>query len=86
MFGFSACYRRDTIFGLLPKTRGMESPNAVAFRLPSTNSRLLSRLRKDPRISCTEMQKARWFTFELTCDADLHDALEWLSRAYDAAR
>jgi len=86
MFGFTGWYRRDKIFAVLPKSRAMESPNALAFKLPSTNPRLLARIRKDPRIGATEMQKARWFTFELTCDADLHDALAWLGRAYEAVR
>ncbi len=31
------------------------------------------------------MQKARWFTFELSTDVDLHDALDWLARGYEAA-
>jgi hypothetical protein len=26
-----------------------------------------------------------WFTFELSTDGDLHDAFDWLARAYDAA-
>ena len=30
------------------------------------------------------MQQARWFTLELATDGDLHDALDWLARAYDA--
>jgi len=86
MFGFTAVYRRDKIFAVLPKTRGVESPNALAFKLPSTNSRLQTCIRNDSRIGFTEMQRARWFTFELNCDADLHDALQWLGRAHDAAR
>jgi hypothetical protein len=85
MFGLTACYRQDKIFAVLPKTRGMDSPNSLAFKLPSADPRLLVRIRKDSRIGFTEMQKARWFTFELGCDADLHDALEWLGRAYEAA-
>jgi hypothetical protein len=86
MFGLTAWYRRDKIFAVLPRTRGMDSPNSLAFKLASTNPRLLGRIRKDSRIGATEMQKARWFRFELTCDADLHDALEWLGRAYESAR
>jgi hypothetical protein len=86
MFGLIAWYRRDKIFAVLPKTRGMDSPNALAFKLPSASARLLVRIRKDSRIAFTEMQKARWFTFELSCDADLHDALDWLAQAYEAAR
>jgi hypothetical protein len=86
MFGLTAWYRRDAIFAVLPKTRGMGSPNSLAFKLPSASPRLLTLVRKEARIGSTEMQKARWFTFELGCDADLHDALDWLGRAYEAAR
>jgi hypothetical protein len=31
------------------------------------------------------MQKARWMRFEIASDADLRAALDWLSRAYEAA-
>lgn len=86
MFGLTAWYRRDKIFAVLPNTRGMDSPNSLAFKLPSASAGLQARIRKEPRIAFTEMQKARWFTFELSYDADLHDALEWLDRAYQAAR
>jgi hypothetical protein len=84
-FGFTALYRRDKIFALLPRTRGMETANALAFKLESPTPRLLARLRQDPRIASTQMQKARWFTFELTSDKDLRDALDWLARGYGRA-
>jgi hypothetical protein len=84
-FGFTALYRRDRIFALLPRTRGMETANSLAFKLESPAARLLARLRQDSRIGSIQMQKARWFTFELSSDADLHDALDWLARAYEAA-
>ncbi|MGA2359317.1 MAG: hypothetical protein ABSF66_09965 [Terriglobales bacterium] len=84
-FGFTALYRRDRIFALLPQTRGMETPNSLAFKLQSPAPRLLARLRRDARMGSTQMQKARWFTFQLATDGDLHDALGWMARAYDAA-
>jgi hypothetical protein len=84
-FGFTALYRRDRIFALLPRTRGMETANSLAFKLESPAARLLAQLRQDSRIGSAQMQKARWFTFELSSDADLHDALDWLARAYEAA-
>jgi predicted DNA-binding protein (MmcQ/YjbR family) len=84
-FGFTALYRRDRIFALLPRTRAMSTPNSLAFKLQSPKPRLLEKLRQDPRIGSTQMQKARWFTFELAEDGDLHQALDWLVRAYDAA-
>jgi hypothetical protein len=84
-FGFTALYRDDQIFALLPRSRGMETANSLAFKLESPPPRLLTLLHQDPRIGSTQMQKARWFMFELPSDADLHDALDWLARAYDAA-
>lgn len=84
-FGFTALYRTDKIFAALPRTRGMETANSLAFKLEAPGSALHTRLEKDPRIGSTQMQKARWFTFQISSDADLHDALDWLGRAYEAA-
>jgi hypothetical protein len=83
-FGLTALYRRDKIFALLPSTRAIETANSLAFRLESPAPRTLTRLRRNPRIGSIQMRKARWLTFELAADADQHDALDWLSQAYDA--
>jgi hypothetical protein len=84
-FGFTALYRRDKIFALLPRTRAMQSPNALAFKLESASARMNALLRHDPLIGSTQMQKAHWFTFEMSCDTDLRAAIEWLDRAYEEA-
>jgi hypothetical protein len=84
-FGFTALYRRNKIFALLPRTRAMETPNSLAFKLESPPSRILTQLQHDPRVVATEMQKGRWFRFELTASTDLRDALDWLGHAYEAA-
>ncbi len=84
-FGFTALYRQDKIFAALPRTRGMETANSLAFKLENPTPTVRRRLEKDPRVGSTQMQKARWFTFELSSDADLHDGLDWLNRAYEAA-
>jgi len=84
MFGLTAFYREDAIFAVLPKTRGMNSPNALGFKLRSTTPRLRDRLRDDPRIAETEMQKSRWFSFAIGSEDDLQGALQWLSEAYKA--
>jgi hypothetical protein len=84
-FGFTALYRKGKIFALLPRTRGMGTANSLAFKLEAPIAAVRTRLDKDSRIGSTQMQKARWFTFELSSDADLHDALDWLGRAYEAA-
>jgi hypothetical protein len=84
-FGFTALYRRERIFALLPRTRGMETANSLAFKVESPTPRLLAHMQRHPRIKATEMRKARWFTFEITADPDLRDALDCLGRAYEAA-
>jgi hypothetical protein len=84
-FGFTAIYRKKQIFALLPRTRALEPPNSVAFKLESAGQRVGARSRRDSRIGTTQMQKARWFTFAMSTEADLRDALEWLLRAHEAA-
>jgi hypothetical protein len=84
-FGFTALYRGATMFAVLPRTRSMETANAVAFRLDAPTAKLRSILEKDQRITAFDKDKARWFALELSSDADLHDALEWLGKAYNAA-
>ena len=86
MFGFNAIYRGKCIFAVLPRTRGVGSSNSLAFKLEGAGPRVLARLIKDPRVKSTMMQARRWFAFELSSDRDLKDALDWLGRAYEAAR
>ena len=63
----------------------MLTPNSLMFKLTSTSRDVCARLEKDTRVGSMQMRKARWFTFEISSDADLHDALDWLGRAYSAA-
>ena len=84
-FGFTAVYRKDKIFAALPRTRAWGTANSLAFKLPTGNLALQSRLDKDSRVGYTLMGKTRWFTFELSSDADLHAALDWIGEAYTAA-
>jgi len=84
-FGFTALYRNERIFALLPRTRAMGTPNTLAFKFESATPRVRTRLERDQRVGCTEMRAALWQTFELRTDSDLHDALEWLGLAYEAA-
>src|ERR1035441_828334 len=80
--GFTALYRKEKIFALLPRTRGMGTANALAFKLIDSIPADPRGLAGDFRNVSSQMQKARWFTFELSSDADLHDALDGLGRAY----
>ena len=85
-FGFTALYRNGSMFGLLPKTRSIFSGNAVVFRFHGINPAIRSRLEKDSRIAAFDKDRTRWFNFELSCDTDLHDALDYLGLAYEAAK
>jgi hypothetical protein len=85
-FGFTALYRGPRIFGLLPRTRSMWTTSSIGFKLELPSKRVGKRLLEDPRVAATRMQKARWFSFTLADDTDLHDALDWIGTAYEATR
>jgi hypothetical protein len=76
MFGLTAVYRGGQIFAALPRTRGMNTANSFGFKLDTPASRVRTRIQRDARISSSQMAKARWFTFEITSDADLRAALD----------
>src|SRR5579864_5384750 len=84
-FGFTALYRRAYMFGALPRTRSWGTGSCLAFKVESVSPRLRARLEKDGRIGSMQVKNVRWFSFEMSSDTDLHDALDWLGRAYDAA-
>ena len=84
-FGFTALNRKDRIFALLPRTRGMATANSLAFKLDPATPAVCARLEEDSRVASTQLGKMRWFTFELSSDSDLHTALKWLGAAYEAA-
>lgn len=83
-FGFTALYRGSRMFAALPRTRALEAANALAFKLDPPPPKLRALLERDPRITAFDKDKERWFTFEISSAADLHDAMEWLLRAYEA--
>ncbi len=74
------------MFAALPRTRSWGTGNCLAFKVENLPPALRDRMEKDSRIGAMQMKKVRWFSFEISSDTDLHDALDWLGRAYDAAR
>lgn len=86
-FAFTALYRGDKMFAALPRTRGWGSAKALAFKLETRAPSVSARLKEDSRVLIwsSPSREARWFSFELSSDADLDDALDWLGRAYNAA-
>jgi hypothetical protein len=86
MFGLTALYRVNEIFAALPKTRGMGSANAVAFKVVGAPAKVMGQMKRDKRIQETTMGSAKWFVFEMESDGDLRGVLEWLAVAYEGAR
>ena len=84
MFGLNGLYRGRKIFAVLPRTRAMDVADSIAFRLPSRPQRIVTRLRTDRRIIFPETD-AKWISFIIESDADIHDALHWLEFAYREA-
>ena len=85
-FGFTALYRGKFMFGILPRTRSLFTTNAIGFRVERPAPTFQAMIEKDPRVAAFDKHKTRWFTFELDSDSDLHDAINYLGKAFDAAR
>lgn len=86
MFGMLGFYRGNKMFAALPTTRGITSPNSFIFRMQPMPPKLQERASKEPRIDTSKLRTAKWFAFELSSGADLHDALWWLNQAYEHAK
>lgn len=84
-FGFIALYRKDKMFGALPRTRAIATANSLAFKLEAPARAVRARLDKTTSQWSAPSGKIRWFIFEIHSDGDLHDALDWLGKAYAAA-
>jgi len=84
-FGFTALYRGETIFAMLPRSKNLESVNTIAFKIKTLPTNLRERLASDRRIGAILQENSPWYTFLLSSNTDLHDALDWLGHAYTAA-
>jgi len=84
MFGMTAVYRKNAIFGVLPRTRAMGTKYSISFKIPQRTPKLYKLLNADARIRPTA-QAAKWISFELQSGDDLPDAIRWFTRAYQCA-
>ena len=84
MFGFRAIYRGKKIFAALPGSRGFGPDASALLKFDPMSPALLQRAKNGSRIHGNTPGNG-WFSFTLNSDPDLHDALEWLNQAYEAA-
>ena len=70
MFGMRAFYRGAVVFAMLPDQRALESPTAIAYKLPTGTQRREGR---------------KWHLFELEEERDAANALACLDKAYRRA-
>ena len=84
MFGMTAVYRGNEIFGVLPRTRAMDTAYSVSFKISHRNVALNKSLIADPRI-ISNRREAKWISFEFQSGRDLPDAIRWFARAYRLA-
>lgn len=84
MFGMNGLYRDRRIFAVLPRTRAMETPNSLAFRLPKRSRKITERMKNDERV-IIPTPEAKWISFVVESESDIHDALQWLAHAYGEA-
>ena len=84
MFGLNGIYRGSKIFAVLPRTRAMDVPDSIAFRLLKRPPHIMDELRKDKRI-VVSTPDAKWISFVMQSDSEIHAALNWLALAYRQA-
>ena len=84
MFGLTGLYHGKKIFAALPRTRTIETPNSIAFRLPKRSRKITERMGNDERV-IIPTPEAKWISFIVESESDIHDALQWLAHAYDEA-
>jgi luciferase-like monooxygenase len=85
MFGFRALYRGKRIFAALPHSRGFGPDASVLLKFDPMPPALLQQAERDNRLHSNTPGKG-WFSFTLSSDTDLHDALAWLNHAYESAK
>src|SRR5262245_40463926 len=95
MFGMRAFYRKRRIFAAVPRTRALNSPTSVIFKLHAQTEKKSSnswdRQRKfhdleDSRLKQLQMNRTGWLSFELNSAEDIRDALYWFEQAYNKAQ
>jgi len=84
MFGLNGIYRGSNIFAVLPRTRAMDVPDSIAFRLLKRPRHIIAELHKDKRIVASTPE-AKWISFVIQSDSEIHAALNWLALAYRQA-
>ena len=85
MFGFRAVYQGKEIFAALPNSRGFGPEASILLKFDPMPPAFLQRVLNDSRVHGNTPGKG-WFSFTLSSDTDLHDALEWLNHCYESAR
>jgi len=84
MFGLNGIYRGPNIFAVLPRTRAMEVPDSIVFRLLKRSRSIMDQLANDQQI-VPSTPEAKWISFVMQSDAEIHAALNWLALAYRQA-
>jgi hypothetical protein len=87
LFSFRSFYRGKTIFAALPRSRSFNSATSIIFKFNPMPPVLIKRAQADARVNFnTRIPGTGWLSFELKSEADLRDALWWLSHAYECAK
>jgi hypothetical protein len=85
MFGFRVLYHGKRIFAAIPRSRGFGSAPCILLKFKAMPPALLQQAERDNRLHSNTSGKG-WFSFTLSSDTDLHDALGWLNHSYESAK
>ncbi len=84
MFGLTGLYNGRSIFAVLPRTRAVDVPDSIGFRLLKRPKDIVNQLHDDNRIE-PATPASKWILFVMQSDRDIHGALNWLALAYREA-
>jgi hypothetical protein len=87
MFGMTAIYRRNIIFGLLPKTRSLHAGDCVWIKFARLTPAIKKKLQQESRmVPPSKPTGAQWHTISAVTPAEYGFLIEWLANAHAAAR
>jgi len=87
MFGMTAIYRGKTIFGLLPKTRCLQSVDSVWIKFAKLTPGIQKKIASQSRVlPPSKPGGAQWHALSEITPGDYRFVIEWLAVAYEAAK
>jgi len=94
-FGMLLAYRGEVVFAALPGTRALFEEDVILIKFVRATTSLARQIAAEKRLASGTMQQRgkkkqdegrKWRIYLIREERDARDAVEWLARAYEAAK